>query len=65
MVLLRPEFIREKTGALPGNTASGWISLLSFPFSPGVKFHGRDECLAKWLFVLVVRVSENLFPVDL
>ena len=65
MVLLRPEFIREKTGALPGNTASGWISLLSFPFSPGVKFHGRDECLAKWLFVLFVRVSENLFPVDL
>ncbi len=39
-----------------------WLDFATqFPFFPGVKFHGRDECLAKWLFVLFVRVSENLF----
>ena len=53
MVLLRPEFIREQTGTLPGNTASGWVSLLSFPFPLVLSFTGvMNVWLNGFLFIL-------------
>jgi len=57
MVLLRPEFIREQTGILSGNTASGYISLLSFPFSLVLSFTG---VMNVWLNGFLFFLSEFL-----